>query len=146
MAPVPAVALGPRLKGSGPYEGDRLYGVSDVDAFARLSARRLRATAARCPDAPEVTGLVAELLAGSEEFRRLWESLDVSDEPTPVKAFRHPVVGPVTVDCDAPDITDRDQQVVIYTATPGSRSEEALRLLPVTGTRRTDDQQVDFPA
>ncbi|MEU2419694.1 helix-turn-helix transcriptional regulator [Streptomyces sp. NPDC007851] len=138
--------LGPRLKGSGPYEGDPLYGVSDVEAFARLSAQRLRATAARYPDAPEVTGLVAELLAGSEEFGRLWESHDVSGEPTLVKTFRHPAVGPVTVNCDVLDITDRDQQVVIYTATPGSRSEEALRLLSVIGTQRMDDQQVDFPA
>ncbi|MFF7978975.1 helix-turn-helix transcriptional regulator [Streptomyces sp. NPDC007901] len=127
-------------------EGRRLYGVSDVDAFARHSARRLRATAARYPDAPEVTGLVAELLAGSEEFRRLWESHEVSAEPTLTKTFRHPVVGPVTVNCDALDITDRDQQVVIYTATPGSHSEEALRLLSVIGTQRMDDQQVDFPA
>ncbi|MCG7209425.1 helix-turn-helix transcriptional regulator [Streptomyces arenae] len=138
--------LGPRLKGGGPYAGDRLYGVSDVDAFARLSAQRLRATAARYPDSPEVAGLVAELLAGSEEFGRLWESHDVAAEPTLVKTFRHPVVGPVTVNCDALDITDRDQQVVIYTATPGSRSEEALRLLSVIGTQRMDDQQVDFPA
>ncbi|MFD4605260.1 helix-turn-helix transcriptional regulator [Streptomyces sp. NPDC058464] len=126
--------------------GSRLYGVSDVDSFARLSAKRLRAAAGRYPDAPEVTGLVAELLAGSEEFRRLWESHDVSAEPTLVKTFRHPVVGPVTVNCDALDITDRDQQVVIYTATPGSRSEEALRLLSVIGTQRMDPQQADFPA
>ncbi|MER5795002.1 helix-turn-helix transcriptional regulator [Streptomyces sp. NPDC001980] len=129
--------------------GSRLYGVSDVDAFARHSAQRLRAAAGRHPDAPEVTGLVAELLAGSEEFRRLWESHDVSAEPTLVKTFRHPVVGPVTVNCDALDITDRDQQVVIYTATPGSRSEEALRLLSVIGTQRMTPQtpqQVDFPA
>ncbi|MEW1780459.1 helix-turn-helix transcriptional regulator [Streptomyces sp. NPDC086777] len=126
--------------------GGRLYGVSDVDAFARLSAQRLRAAAGRYPDSPEVTGLVAELLAGSEEFGRLWESHDVSAEPTLVKTFRHPVVGPVTVNCDALDITDRDQQVVIYTAAPGSRSEEALRLLSVIGTQRMDPQQADFPA
>lgn len=126
--------------------GSRLYGVSDVDAFARLSAQRLRAAAGRYPDSPEVTGLVAELLAGSEEFGRLWESHDVSAEPTLVKTFRHPVVGPVTVNCDALDITDRDQQVVIYTATPGSRAEEALRLLSVIGTQRMASQQVDFPA
>ncbi|MEV5955088.1 helix-turn-helix transcriptional regulator [Streptomyces sp. NPDC051987] len=126
--------------------GSRLYGVSDVDAFARLSAQRLRATAGRYPDSPEVTGLVAELLAGSGDFRRLWESHDVSAEPTLVKTFRHPVVGPVTVNCDALDITDRDQQVVIYTATPGSRSEEALRLLSVIGTQRMAPQQADFPA
>ncbi|MFE1314689.1 helix-turn-helix transcriptional regulator [Streptomyces sp. NPDC058755] len=118
--------------------GRRLYGVSDADAFARASAQRLRAAAARYPDDPELTGLIEELLAGSEEFARLWASHDVSAEPTPCKTFQHPVVGPVTVNCDVLHITDRDQQVVIYTAAPGSPSEEALRLLSVIGTQRMD--------
>jgi transcriptional regulator with XRE-family HTH domain len=117
-------------------DGRRLYGVSDVDAFARTAAQNLRATAARYPDDPEVTGLVRELRAGSEEFARLWASHDVAAEPTLCKTFQHPVVGAVTVNCDALDIADRDQRVVIYTATPGSRSEEALRLLSVIGTQR----------
>ncbi|GHI02041.1 XRE family transcriptional regulator [Streptomyces cellostaticus] len=119
-------------------QGRRLYGVSDVDAFARTSAQRLRAAAARYPEDPEVAGLVRELLAGSEEFTRLWASHDVSAEPTLCKTFEHPLVGPVTVNCDALAITDRDQQVVIYTATPGSPSEEALRLLSAIGTQRMD--------
>ena len=123
----------------GPHpQGRRLYGVSDADAFARNATQRLRATAARYPDDPEVTGLVRELLAGSEEFTRLWASHDVSPEPTLCKTFQHPLVGPVTVNCDALDITDRDQQVVIYTAATGSPSEEALRLLSVIGTQRMD--------
>ncbi|MFF4041479.1 helix-turn-helix transcriptional regulator [Streptomyces sp. NPDC001816] len=118
--------------------GRRLYGVSDADAFARASAQRLRAAAARYPDDPELTGLIEELLAGSVEFARLWASHDVSAEPTLCKTFQHPVVGPVTVNCDVLHITDRDQQVVIYTAAPGSPSEEALRLLSVIGTQRMD--------
>jgi hypothetical protein len=123
----------------GPHpQGRRLYGVSDADAFARTSTQRLRAAAARYPDDPEVTGLVSELLAGSEEFTRLWASHDVSAEPTLCKTFQHPLVGPVTVNCDVLDIADRDQQVVIYTAAPGSPSEEALRLLSVIGTQRMD--------
>ncbi|GAB2998092.1 helix-turn-helix transcriptional regulator [Streptomyces pseudoechinosporeus] len=123
----------------GPHpQGRRLYGVSDADAFARTSAQRLRATAARYPDDPEVTELVAELLAGSEEFTQLWASHDVSTKPTLCKTFPHPLVGPVTVNCDVLAITDRDQQVVIYTAAPGSPSEEALRLLSVIGTQRMD--------
>ena len=123
----------------GPHtQGRRLYGVSDVDAFARSSAQRLRATAARYPDDPEVAELVSDLLAGSEEFRRLWASHDVGSARTLVKTIQHPLVGPVTVNCDVLDIADRDQQVVIYTAEPGSSSEEALRLLSVLGTQRMD--------
>ncbi|EYT81231.1 hypothetical protein CF54_20765 [Streptomyces sp. Tu 6176] len=56
--------------------------------------------------------------------------------PTPGKTFRHPLIGPVTVDCDALDLTGRDQQVVVHTAVCGSSSEEALRLLSVIGTQR----------
>jgi transcriptional regulator with XRE-family HTH domain len=115
-----------------------LYGVSDADTFARNSARRLRATVARYPDDPELAELIRDLLAGSTEFRELWESHDVSDEPTMVKTFRHPLVGPITVNCDVLDIPDRDQRLVIYTAVPGSPSEEALRLLSVIGTQRMD--------
>jgi len=100
--------------------------------------QQLRATAARYPDDPEVTALVGELLAGSEEFTRLWATHDVTAVPTLCKTFDHPLVGPVTVNCDVLDITDRDQHVVIYTATPGTPSAEALRLLSVVGTQRMD--------
>jgi hypothetical protein len=118
--------------------GQRLYGVSDAEEFARNAAQRLRATAARYPDAPEISGLVGELLAGSEEFRQLWDAHDVAVEPTLRKTFQHPLVGPVALNCDALDIADRDQQLVIYTAEPGSSAEEALRLLAVVGTQRMD--------
>ncbi|MEV0641592.1 helix-turn-helix transcriptional regulator [Streptomyces sp. NPDC050619] len=122
-----------------PYpSGRRLYSVSDADEFARTVAQHLRAAAGRYPDDPEVTGLVDELLAGSEEFARLWAAHDVASRPTLCKTFDHPVVGPISVNCDVLDIADRDQRVVIYTAAPGSPSEEALRLLSVVGTQRLD--------
>ncbi|MBL1114529.1 helix-turn-helix domain-containing protein [Streptomyces sp. 110] len=121
----------------GPHpEGQRLYGVTDPDEFAQTSTEVLRAAAARYPDDPEVTGLVAELRSGSEEFARLWDSHEVAAQRPLCKTFRHPLVGPVTVACDVLDIADRDQRVVIYTAEPGSPSEEALRLLSVVGTQR----------
>ncbi|MGZ0232812.1 helix-turn-helix transcriptional regulator [Streptomyces sp. CPS1] len=122
--------LGPR------DEGPSLYGVSDATAFARHAVCRLRGAAARYPDDPEVSALILELHSGSEEFARLWASHEVDAEPTLSKTFRHPLVGPVTVACDALELTDRDQQVVIYTAVPGSSSEQALRLLAVVGTQR----------
>lgn len=115
--------------------GQRLYGVSDADRFARTATQRLRAAAARYPDDPQLKELVTDLLNGSEEFTRMWNSHDVSAAPTLRKTFQHPQVGPITVNCDVLDITDRDQQVVIYTATPGSPSEEALKLLSVIGTQ-----------
>ncbi|MEW2498712.1 helix-turn-helix transcriptional regulator [Streptomyces nodosus] len=113
-----------------------LYDPSDAEAFARAAARHLRATAARYPDDPEVAALVDDLLAGSVEFAQLRAAHDVRAEPTLRKTVHHPLIGPITVNCDVLDITDRDQQVVIYTAEPGSPAEEALRLLSVIGTQR----------
>jgi len=50
----------------GPHpDGQRLYGLSDADEFARHSAQQLRATAARYPEDPEVSELIAELRTGS---------------------------------------------------------------------------------
>jgi MmyB-like transcription regulator ligand binding domain len=112
-------------------------GVDDAGEFARSVAWQLRATAARYPDNPGVAGLINDLRQ-SEQFARLWAAHDVRSEPTLRKTFRHPMVGPVTVNCDVLDISDRDQRVVIYTADPGSPSEEALRLLSVIGTQRLD--------
>ncbi|KIA63785.1 helix-turn-helix transcriptional regulator [Nocardia vulneris] len=124
--------LGPQVAGR------RLYGVSDADEFARSAAHVLRATAARYPDDPEVVELVHELRTGSAEFEALWTDHDVCAKPTLCKIFDHPLVGPVAVNCDVLDISDRDQRVVIYTAAPGSSAEEALRLLSVIGTQRMD--------
>lgn len=126
------VFLGPRT------DRRRLYGVSDVDEFAQSATVGLRAAMAKYPDSLEVTGLVDELLAGSDEFARLWASGDVDVPSTLRKTFQHPLVGPVTVNCDVLDVPERDQHVVIYTADPGSSSEEALRLLSVVGTQRMD--------
>ncbi|MFE3600370.1 helix-turn-helix transcriptional regulator [Streptomyces sp. NPDC059096] len=110
----------------------------DVEMFARAAARRLRAAAARYPDDPEVATLVRDLLAGSAEFARLWDSHDVRAEPALRKTLNNSLLGPVTVNCDLLDIADRDQQVVLYTAEPGSPAEEAFRLLSVIGTQRMD--------
>ncbi|WP_043633203.1 helix-turn-helix transcriptional regulator [Nonomuraea candida] len=119
------------LNGSGPVLAE-----SDRAGFAHEAARRLRAASARYPGAREVTELVAELLAGSAEFARLWSSHDVSPGPSLRKTLHHPLVGPITLNCHVLDIADRDQQMVIYTADPGSPAEEALRLVSVIGTQR----------
>ncbi|QIG45268.1 helix-turn-helix transcriptional regulator [Nocardioides anomalus] len=119
-------------------EPDRpvLYGVDDLAAFRARVVRRLRAATGRYPDDPGLRALVADLRAGSAEFEAAWAAREVADEPTLTKTFAHPAVGPVTVRCDVLGVADRDQQLVVHTAAPGSRDEELLRLLAVVGTQR----------
>jgi hypothetical protein len=52
--------------------------------------------------------------------------------------MHHPMVGKITLNCDILAVPDRDQQVVIFTAEPGTSSEQALQLLRVLGTQRMD--------
>jgi len=119
--------------------GTTLYGISDAAEFRQHVVVQLRATLARYPTDPAVSGLVEELRDGSPEFARLWERHDVQGGSMLTKTFRHPVVGEVTVDCDSLTLTDRDQRLVLYSAPPGSRDAEALALLNVLGTESVEN-------
>jgi hypothetical protein len=116
----------------------RHFGMSGADDFSVFAAGHLRAAAARYPDDPELRALIAELVENSAEFAALWAARPVSGTRHLRKTFDHPVVGPLTLNCDVLAIPDLDQHVVIYTAEPGSSTEEALRLLAVLGTQRMD--------
>ncbi|NUR57181.1 MAG: helix-turn-helix domain-containing protein [Catenulispora sp.] len=118
----------------GPERADaRLYGISDAAEFRLQVVMQLRAIVARYPTDPVVTGLIGELRAASTDFDRLWQRHDVQAPPTLTKTFHHPVVGPVTVDCDTLTLADRDQYLVLFSAPPGSPGAEALAFLNVLG-------------
>jgi transcriptional regulator with XRE-family HTH domain len=108
-----------------------LYGISEGAEFRQQVVLQLATTLARYPSDPQVTGLIADLRAGSSEFARLWDRHDVQAAPMLRKTFRHPAVGEITVDCDSLMLADRDQHLVLYTAPRGSRDADALTLLAV---------------
>jgi transcriptional regulator with XRE-family HTH domain len=98
-------------------------------AFARSSVADLRAAAARYPDDPGIHALVAELRAVSPRFAAMWADHDVAVRRQVHKTLRHPVVGPIDVDCQVLHVPDADQKLVTLLAAPGSRSAAALRKL-----------------
>ncbi|WP_341483749.1 hypothetical protein [Streptomyces endophytica] len=119
---------------------------ADRAAKARDTVGDLRLIAGRWPDAPQLTGLIAELRRNSTEFEALWAAHPVRACATHTRDYRHPVVGPLTLADELltlPD--DPGQRVVIYHAEPGSASAGALRRLVgggadggfTAGTRRT---------
>ena len=118
----------------GPRRVD-LYPGPEADEFAEECVANLRAAAARYPDDPGIRQLLDRLRANSPEFVRRWERHWVCVRRGTIKRLHHPVVGELELECELLDIADRSQRLVIYTAAPGSRSAEALRLLDVVGTQ-----------
>jgi hypothetical protein len=77
--------------------------------------------------------LVEDLLAGSPEFAEIWVRHEVGRQQTLCQTIFHPQVGRIDVICEVLVVPERDQRVVLYTAEPGSASEQAIRLLDVIG-------------
>jgi transcriptional regulator with XRE-family HTH domain len=90
----------------------------------------LRTEAGRNPYDQGLTNLVGELSTRSDEFRTRWASHNVRLHRTGFKDIHHPVVGDLHLSFDAMDLpADPGLSVVVYSAEPGSASEDALSLL-----------------
>ncbi|GAB7110304.1 hypothetical protein JCM4814A_86190 [Streptomyces phaeofaciens JCM 4814] len=80
-------------------------------------------------------GLIAELCARSSRFAELWDSGVVGVHDAARKTIDHPLVGPVTLDCDVLSVAGSDLRIMVYTAEPGTEDAERLALLTVLGTQ-----------
>jgi transcriptional regulator with XRE-family HTH domain len=103
---------------------------ADWDRAARETAAILRSAAGRDLHHRELSDLVGELATQSETFRTHWAAHNVRFHATAVKHFNHPVVGELSLSFNRLDIAaDHGLTLFFYAAGPGSRSEEALKLL-----------------
>jgi transcriptional regulator with XRE-family HTH domain len=90
----------------------------------------LRTQAGQDPHNKALSDLVGELSTQSEEFRARWAAHNVRQHFTGTKRVRHPAVGDIELTYEVFDVsTDGDLRLVVYTAQPGSTSEDALKLL-----------------
>lgn len=110
-----------------------LFPPEDRERVARAGVAQLRATLGSRPDDARLVRLVSRLRTRSEEFAALWAAHDVAVRRTDVKRFIHPVVGTLELDCEVLLSPEHDQQLVIYTARPGTEAHERLELLRVVG-------------
>lgn len=92
----------------------------------------LRDVATRYPANRELREMINELRSRSKEFARLWESGAVGHHQTARKTLEHPQLGPIELDCDVLSAHDSDVRIVVFTADPGSKAADKLRLLVVT--------------
>jgi hypothetical protein len=99
---------------------------------------RLRTLAGTDPDAPDLTGLVDELLLKSPDFARLWERYDVKGNTSGRKTFHHPEVGDVTFGYQVMELEGaHGHRLVAYHAEPGTPVHDAMLLLDATADRES---------
>jgi transcriptional regulator with XRE-family HTH domain len=102
----------------------------DWDRVAHDVVAVLRAEAGRDPYDRELSDLVGELSTRSELFRKLWAAHNVRSHNTGLKRFHHPVVGELSLTFESMElVAEPGLTMTVYTAEPGSKSEEALHLL-----------------
>jgi transcriptional regulator with XRE-family HTH domain len=90
----------------------------------------LRAEAGRDPYDRDLSDLIGELSTRSELFRTLWAAHNVRTHDTGLKRIHHPVVGELNLTFEAMElVADPGLTMFVYTAEPGSKSEQALNLL-----------------
>ena len=104
----------------------------DWQGAANITVALLRAEAGRRPHDTQLRELVGELSTVSEEFRTRWAAHDVRIHHNGAKQFHHPVVGTLDLSYCTLDLPTEDRsnlRLTIYTAEPGSPSEDGLKLL-----------------
>ncbi|AXG81594.1 helix-turn-helix transcriptional regulator [Streptomyces paludis] len=103
------------------------------DDLVRGCVARLRAQAGTAPDAPDLTGVVGELLLKSPDFVELWERYDVVGRRKVRKTFRHPQVGVFTLSGQSMMLEGTSGlRLGVYTAVPGTPDHDAMVLLDAT--------------
>ena len=119
---------------------------ADRDAALRTTVALLRAEAGRYPHDRALRELVGELSTLSSEFRTLWAAHDVRLHHGGIKRFDHPDVGALELAYQALDLpTTAFARLIltVYTAEPGTTSEDRFRLLASWAATPTEEAHAD---
>lgn len=103
---------------------------ADWEHVARNSVAHLHTAEVTAPG--PAARLADELTAASSEFAALWRRHEVWVKRGGETAFRHPVIGRITLGMEVLQTSGDGQRVVIYQAPPGSPEHDALLLLAIT--------------
>jgi transcriptional regulator with XRE-family HTH domain len=102
----------------------------DWERAADDTVATLRTEAGRNPHDRALSDLVGELSTQSEEFRTRWAAHNVRFHRTGIKDVHHPVVGDLHLTFEAMELpADPGLSMIVYSAEPGSPSQDGLRLL-----------------
>jgi transcriptional regulator with XRE-family HTH domain len=110
----------------------------DRDEVAAEAVAALRAAAAGHADDAGLASLVGEMSLKSAQFRRLWARHEVRAKTSGVKRLLSPTAGLLTLQWESLSVASAPGQiVVVYSAEPGSDSEQALARVVARARDRT---------
>lgn len=90
----------------------------------------LRSEAGSNPHDTDLSNLIGELSTQSEDFRVRWAKHNVRYHDTGIKRIHHPIVGDLELTYEGMTLRgDGELTMFVYTAEPGSKTEDGLRLL-----------------
>jgi transcriptional regulator with XRE-family HTH domain len=118
----------------------------DWDAAGIATAALLRAEVGREPRDRALRELVGELSTLSPEFRGQWAEHDVLMRHDGVKRLQHPEVGHLELAFQSLDLELPGRAVhelIVYTAEPGTASEDRLKLLTSWAATQRPQSHVD---
>src|SRR5262249_138592 len=99
----------------------------DWERTAKDLVAHLRSEAGRNPYDPGLSDLACERSTRREEFRAWWAAHNVRYHQSGTKRLRPPVVGEIELQYEVMDVSADDGLTIsVYSAEPGSRSQEAL--------------------
>jgi len=102
----------------------------DWEQKARGCVAQLRAIAGSDPDAPDLAGLVGELLVKSPDFGRLWSRYEVRRAGAGDRVIRHPLVGTLRLAHETLGLNRTEGHcLIVYLAEPGTPDHDAMVLL-----------------
>ena len=119
-----------------------IYPAEDHEEQSRQIAAYLQSAYARDGADSRAGEIVTALLARSPDFAARWRQHPVpAGRCGPIRLI-HPEVGRLDLHCQTLIDPDQSQALVVYTATPGTDSQEKLNLLRVLGPQPGDGVSV----
>ncbi|MEU9829786.1 helix-turn-helix transcriptional regulator [Micromonospora chersina] len=112
-------------------DSDAVWEDPDAVHFTRGAVADLRRAYSRYAGDRGISDLVTELLKASPRFAEMWTDHDVDVRRRIVNRLSHPELGPLEFECQVLHTSELDQKLIVYTAPPGSRTQETFRRLGV---------------
>jgi len=113
-----------------------IYPAEDHDLRGRQLVADLRTASARAGRGSRAAEMVASLLDSGAGFAEVWADHEVRHRRTERKRFTHAEVGDLELYCQILLDPDQHQTLLVFTAEPGTVSDDRLRLLAVIGAQR----------